>query len=337
MNQARPNLSAQDEQTAVRIAWLYFVEGWTQGQIADALSTNRLRVNRILNDARRSGLVTFTLNSRLTSCVQLERALVAEFGLKHAIILPTPRDPALVRPVIGRATADYIAQLLGSTPITEIATSWGSTIREVVRHLPPMQRPDLFVSSALGGLTRGLEMNTFDIAAAFGRQLGAECGYLAAPVYAASAEAHDAMLGQEPFREAFARVAACDLILLSVGDMTDSLLVRYGLPAGVGVEELKAAGAVGDLMGHLIDRDGRPIDHPLNRRCITLPLERLAGIPHVVVASGGAYKAEVMTAVLRAGWGNVLVSDEDTAREAMARATARPRGRAEGFTSDAGS
>jgi len=308
----------QDEQMAVRVAWLYFIEGWTQGEIAGALSTNRLRVNRMLNEARRSGLVTFTLNSRLTSCIELERALVAEFGLKHAIILPSPRDPGLVRPLIGQAAADYIAQLLASTSIREIATSWGSTIREVVRHLPPMQRPDVFVSSALGGLTRGLEMNTFDIAAAFGRQLGAECGYLAAPVYAGSPEAHDAILSQEPFRAAFERVAACDLILLSVGDMTDSLLVRYGLPAGVTVEELTAAGACGDLMGHLIDRDGRPIDHPLNRRCITLPLEKLKDIPYVLVASGGLYKAEVMAAVLGGGWGNVLVTDEDTARAAMA-------------------
>jgi DNA-binding transcriptional regulator LsrR (DeoR family) len=314
----------QDEQMAVRVAWLYFIEGWTQGEIADALSTNRLRVNRMLNDARRSGLVTFTLNSRLTSCVELERALIAEFGLKHAIVLPSPRDPEMVRPLLGQAAADHIAHLLGSSAIREIATGWGSTIREVVRHLPPMQRPDVFVSSALGGLTRGLEVNTFDIAAGFGRQLGAEIGYLAAPVYAGSSEAHDAILSQDPFRQAFARAAACDLILLSVGDMTDSLLVRYALPAEVEVAELIAAGACGDLMGQLIDRDGQPIDHPLNRRCITLPLEKLRDIPHVLIISGGLYKAEAMAAVLRGGWGNVIVSDEDTMRRAMAIARERP-------------
>jgi DNA-binding transcriptional regulator LsrR (DeoR family) len=188
-----------------------------------------------------------------------------------------------------------------------------------------MQRPDVYVSSALGGLTRGLEMNTFDIAAGFGRQLGAEFGYLAAPVYAGSPEAHDAILSQAPFRQAFERAAACDLILLSVGNMTDSLLVRYGLPADIEVEELIAAGACGDLMGQLIDREGQPIDHPLNRRCITLPLATLRDIPHVLIVSGGLYKAEAMAAVLRGGWGNVIVSDEDTMRAAMAIAREGPK------------
>ena len=108
--------------------------------------------------------------------------------------------------------------------------------------------------------------------------------------------------------------------------MTDLLLVRYGLPAGVTVAELVAAGACGDLMGHLIDRDGQPIEHPLNRRCITLPLEKLRRIPYAIVASGGLHKAEVLAAVLRGGWGNVLVSDEDTARAAMALARQRPAG-----------
>lgn len=309
---------------AVRVASLYFIEGWTQGEIAKALHTNRLRINRIINDARRSGLVTFTLNSRLTSCIELERELVTEFGLKQAIIVPTPRNPDLVRAVIGQATANYIAQLLGQDRISRIATSWGETIREVIRYLPRMQRPDLLVCSALGGLTHGIEINTFDIVASLARQLGAGCRYLAAPLYVADSDTRAAILAHDPFRCSFAEAASSDMILLSVGDMSDrSLLMSHGLPAEVLPDDLIAHGACGDVIGHLIDRDGQPIDHPLNRRCIALPLEGIRDIPNAIVACGGMYKAEALAATLSAGWGNVLVCDEDTARAARAIAKAR--------------
>ena len=91
---------------SVRVVWLYFMEGRTQGEIADALSTNRLRVNRIISEARRTGLVTITLNSKLASCVELEQQLIKAFGLKRAIIVPTPEDAALVPVLLGQATGD---------------------------------------------------------------------------------------------------------------------------------------------------------------------------------------------------------------------------------------
>jgi DNA-binding transcriptional regulator LsrR (DeoR family) len=313
---ASPGLS--DEQMAVRVVWHYFMEGRTQADIAQALSTNRLRVNRIINEARRSGLVTITLNSRLISCVELELNLAREFGLDRAIIVPTPDDPALIPDLLGRATADYVAQILSTQTIKGIGVGWGATLRETVRNMPPMRRPNLYVNSVMGGLTRGIEINTFDIASDLARHLDAECAYLAAPIFASSAESRAAIMGQDVFREAFERIAENDLILLSVGDMTEkSLLMRYGLPRDVSIEELVEAGASGDVMAHFLDSRGRPIDHPINHRSIALSLDALREVPNVVFASGGLNKVKAIAAMLLSGLGNALVSDEDTARAAF--------------------
>lgn len=100
---------------------------------------------------------------------------------------------------------------------------------------------------------------------------------------------------QDVFQEAFERVGRNDLILLTIGDMTErSLLMRYGLPRD--------------------DAAGQPIDHPINRRAIALPLEALRKVPNVVFASGGANKTHAIAAVLRSGLGSALVCDEATAR-----------------------
>jgi DNA-binding transcriptional regulator LsrR (DeoR family) len=101
------------------------------------------------------------------------------------------------------------------------------------------------------------------------------------------------------------------------------MLVRYGLPDDVGVKELRAAGAVGDIVGQFVDARGRPVDHPLNRRAIALPLQHLSrGSMTVVFAAGGAYKTRAIAAVLRGRYASVLVSDEASAREAARLARA---------------
>src|SRR5947208_2969649 len=169
-----------DGQLRVRVAWLYFMEGQTQSDIAAKLGITRLRANRLLGEARESGLVNIKVNSRLSGCVALERELVAEAGLKDAVIVPTPEDPEQIADALGRATADYLARQLGEKRVRGLGIGWGATLRETVRHLPSANYPELSVNSMMGGLTHGLEINTFEIASELARRVNAQCNYLAA-------------------------------------------------------------------------------------------------------------------------------------------------------------
>ena len=194
---------------------------------------------------------------------------------------------------------------------------WGRTLREMVRHMRTGRYPDMCVNSMMGGLTRGLEINTFDIVSELARRLNSQCQYLAAPIYAGSPQSRDTIMAQDVFRDALRRIETDDIAVLSIGDITRrSMLIRYGLPEDVGIKQLRDAGAVCDIIGQFIDARGKPVAHPLNRRAIALPLRDLARVPMVVFAAGGRYKVRAIAAVLRGGYGSVLVSDEDTARAA---------------------
>lgn len=312
---------SEDKHLEVRAAWLYYMEGLTQAEIAQRLGTTRLRINRILVDARRNGLVDITLNAELASCVALEQALIRDFGLDAAVIVPTPGDQALVPVVLGRAAAHYVSHHLATHRVGGFGIGWGSTLREMVRHMRTGRYPDLCVNSMMGGLTHGLEINTFDIVSELARRLNSQCQYLAAPIYAGSPASRDTIMAQDVFRDAFRRIETNEFAVLSIGDVTRrSMLVRYGLPQDVSVAELRAAGAVCDIIGQFIDQHGRPIDHALNRRAIALPLRSLAGNMTVVFAAGGRHKIRAIAATLRGGYGSVLVSDEATARAAAALA-----------------
>jgi lsr operon transcriptional repressor len=311
-------MADEDEQLRVRVAWLYFMEGLTQADIAGKLGITRLRANRLLGEARESGLVNIQVNSRLAGCVALERQLVAETGLKDAVVVPTPADAEQIAAALGRAAADYLARHLGEQRVRGLGIGWGATLRETVRHLHSASYPELSVNSMMGGLTHGLELNTFEIASEFARRVNAQCNYLAAPIYAGSARSRDTILAQDVFRETFQRLATCDVALMSVGDLSRrSLLIRYGLPRDVTVESLRAAGAVGDIMGVFLDARGEPVRHTLNKRVIAAPIEMLRDIATVIVASGGLNKTAILAAVLRAKLCSVLIIDEAAARAVL--------------------
>jgi DNA-binding transcriptional regulator LsrR (DeoR family) len=311
-------MADEDEQLRVRVAWLYFMEGLTQADIAAKLGITRLRANRLLGEARASGLVNIQINARLSGCVALERELIAEAGLKDAVIVPTPADAEQIHAVLGRATADYLARHLGESRVRAVGIGWGATLRETVRHLASANLPELSINSMMGGLTYGSELNTFEITSEFARRVNAQCNYLAAPIYAGSPKSRDTILAQDVFRETFQRLATNDVALMSVGDLSRrSLLIRYGLPKDVTLESLRAAGAVGDIMGTFLDQRGQPIRHPVNKRVIALPIEMLRKVETAIVASGGLNKTAILAGVLRARLCNVLISDEVSARAAL--------------------
>ncbi|MGE8474235.1 MAG: sugar-binding domain-containing protein, partial [Paraburkholderia hospita] len=92
------------------------------------------------------------------------------------------------------------------------------------------------------------------------------------------------------------------------------LVVTYGISKPDDLRTLRKAGAIGDMLGHFMDANGDPIDHPLNRRTVAISLDDLRKIEDVVLVSGGTKKFHVTRAALRGRYASVLVTDEDTAR-----------------------
>jgi len=74
------------------------------------------------------------------------------------------------------------------------------------------------------------------------------------------------------------------------------------------------AGAVGDLLGHYLDSNGNPVDHPLNGKVIAPALADYRGIPCRIIASGGLHKQAILRAAIRAGLATSLVTDEESAK-----------------------
>lgn len=309
----------EQQELMIRAAWLYHVEGLTQAQIGERMNLTRRRVNELLAAALEEGVVRIGFSSPLAADIELEAKLRERFGLEDAVIVPTPADPSLLHAVIGRGAGVYLDRFIQARKPASIGVGWGATLRETVRRMTASNEPQIDVRSMMGGLTRGSEINTFEIVRGFAQVLNAQCHYFAAPIYAESPQSRDAIIAQSVFAKIFRQTCEVDLSYLSVGDVSlQSLQVRYGLPAGTEAGELIAAGAVGDLMGRYLDVEGRSIDHPLNRQVLSPELDDYRGIPSRIVASGGPHKHAILLALAKAGLATTIVTDADSAKAMLA-------------------
>ena len=221
--------------------------------------------------------------------------------------------PAHLPATLGVALGSWLSDRLA--PGQTLGVGWGRTLHWSVRALRRRELPGLTVVSLLGGIGRGSEINMYETASRVAETLGAQCYYLAAPAFASSQALRDMLLAQAGLRRrAGARRA---------GPTSPwSASARWGRPPPTAASacseaadaaELEALGAVGDLLCTFLDAEGRPVDHPLNRCAVGLPVSRsearAGGRPRLRRAREGADHP----AALVGGYVNHLITDERTA------------------------
>ena len=95
---------------ALKVATLYYRDGYNQQDIATELNISRATVSRLLQYGREEGLVTIKINNPLAPLQQLESALVAKYpSLKKVIIVPGKDDPL---EQVGIAGAHYLEKII---------------------------------------------------------------------------------------------------------------------------------------------------------------------------------------------------------------------------------
>jgi DNA-binding transcriptional regulator LsrR (DeoR family) len=306
-----------EEQFATRAAWLYFVAGNTQAEIGKKLGLTRVRVNRLLSYAKQAGLVQITVTGRLSSAIKLEEDLKIRFQLKDAIVVPAAPEGEKLRNVIAAAAGRYLAQHLRDG--MSVGVGWGQTLRHSLSHVPRKAYKNLSIVSLSGGLTHFSAVNPHETASHLADIVGGQCYYFAGPAFTDSAQTRDALMNQPMLRDVFERGSRVDLAYLSVGEMSrTSTMAKLGLITRDEVQQLQAAGALGDLCCHWLNAKGEAVNHELNARAVALSPDRLRKVPHVVLVSGGKTKVAMIHGVLSAGLANTLITDEATARGVLA-------------------
>jgi DNA-binding transcriptional regulator LsrR (DeoR family) len=307
-----------EEQLATRASWLYYIAENTQAQIGKKLGLSRVRVNRLLADAKRRGLVQINISGRLATAIALEDQLKQRFSLKDAVVVPSVHEGEKLRAVLAAAAGHYLGKHLrdGMT----IGVGWGQTLRHSLSFVPRKTYKRLSVVSLIGGLTQASAVNPHETASHLADIVEGQCYYFAAPAFTDSASARNVLMQQPMLRDIYERGRKVDLAFVSVGELTPHCtMAKLGLITQSDVQALLAAGAVGDLCSHWLDREGASVKHPLNQRAVGLSPEHMRLVPHSVLVSGGRNKTEMIRGVLSSRLANAVVTDETTAKALLVK------------------
>jgi len=297
-----------------KLAKAYYEDGLTQSQIGKRFGFSRIKVSRLLQQARDEKLVQITIVAPAHSNADLERALEIQYGLDEAVIVaPSSYDKPTLTKELGPAAADCLLRCLSGNEV--LSLSWGSTLQAVVDSLPIKNWPDIKVVQIMGGLGRPeAEVHGTDITRRLAQTFGARPRLLAAPGVVSSKMVRDALLADQQISDTLALAARADIALVGIGvPVLDSVVMQAGAILEEEVEQLRAQKAVGDIALRFFDGGGRPIRHELNDRIIGLDLDQIKRIPRVIGVAGGAEKFEVIRAALRGKFVNVLVTDDQIA------------------------
>ena len=303
----------QDRQTIlVRAAWLYYKDRLTQAEIAERLFVSRATVGRLLDAARDEGIVRFEISADHLAAFELSGRVRERYGLADAIVVPrasSADDADRANKRVAAAGAEYVKRFL--KPGAVIGVGWGDTVTRVLLALPRSSLEGVTIATVAGGINA----YTRQISALSTNGVNEHLRVIPAPLIASSATIA-AALRQDASVTSVLRLAegaAATLTGIGSSRTVAASSVRSGLFSQEQVDEFRAMGAVGDMLGEWFDATGAALVGAASDRKIGMSIDQLRRMPNVVGVAGGPDKVEAIAGVLRGGYLDVLVTDEDVA------------------------
>jgi DNA-binding transcriptional regulator LsrR (DeoR family) len=314
------DISDPETGLAARAAWLSYVAGWTQEEIAARLHVSRVKVARLIGQAHRAGIVRVFVENRAADCIELEEALAERYGLKFASVghsLASDGDLPLLS--LGDAGSRYLHSILEQGRASVIGVGHGRTLAAVVDSLPRVPRPNVKFVSLLGGLVRNAIANPFDIIHRLCERTDGDGYFLPAPFVVDSAADRAMLMRQRCLQPVFELAAQAELCLVGIGEVgKQAFMSLTGMLTADEFLELEAAGAAGEILGQFLDERGRPLAIDINQRSVGPKLDQFRG-KEVVAVAGGSGKVAAIDAALHSGMITGLITDEGTAAQIIQR------------------
>ena len=298
-----------EESLMIKIAWYYYLDNMTQQRISEHLGISRMRVVKLLEKARSTGIIQFKIREDSVSCMHLERKLAEIYGLKDTLIVPSPAEGIGANENIARAAAMYISNRLDTN--TFINMGYGDTPSQILNNLATVTEHPLSVVSLTGGVSYYLPNTMSSV-------FNAKLYLIPAPLIVSSKEVVEAMRKESSVNEILRMVQLSSLSVVGIGAIQENAtIIKSGILNKSDFVYLKMQGAVGDILCHFIDKDGNLIDTSIEDHLIATPLSTLRKLENVIGVAVGSDKVEAIRAVLKGGYIDILITDETTAAELL--------------------
>lgn len=296
-------------------AWLVYEKGLSQLEASERLGASRPTISRMLETAKRIGIVKIKVNISSPEEFIIKNNLIENFHLKDAAIASSVSDKEDIKELVAQRASDYLIKLLkkGDT----IGVSWGSTLFKVVNQIPNANLGGIVVplTGGVGKVANNLHSNT--LAHQLATKLLSKSYALYAPAIVKNRATVKTIVEESSVKSVMALYKKVRVALVGIGTLSNnSTVIKSGYYNNEDFMEFKEKGAVGDICSYLFSINGEILTFP-NNNVIGISIKALRKIPFVVGIAAGVEKIKAIYGALKGGLINVLITDENCGKKIL--------------------
>ncbi len=302
------------QEQAARAAWMYYVAGLTQQEIAKTLGLSRQVAQRLISSAREQGMVSVKIAHPVTHCLKLAAALQEKYGLSLCRVVPSASlDNEAIQQMLAVEGAEVMSQYIADEQPQVFGVGSGKTLRAIIDALPWSERPQHHCVSMIGAIARDDSGTRYDVPLRMAEKMQGKYFFIPAPLYADNPEDKKMWCQHQVYQRVAARALDAHVAFLGIGDVSVGCpLNAEGFITDEQVHRLEKRGVAGEMLGHFFDHNGERIISELDALLTSVPLESHTTRP-IIGFAGGEKKYPAIRAALRGGWVSGLVTDEASA------------------------
>ena len=279
----------------VRAAWMYYIAGLNQSEIASQLGTSRPVVQRLIAAAKDEGIVSIGLHHPVANCLDYAQLLKEKYQLTDCNIMPVYSIESTLDSVTFGCYQLMARYLQGDKP-TIVGIGSGLTLKKTIKRID-FDSQNTRCVALISAMNEHGQCNYYDdVPLLLARKIQGKYYQWPAPRYAQSREEYQMWSTNRLFRNVSTVARDSDVIFVGIGALgRQSPIFKDGF----------------------IDAEGNVVESQINQM-ITSHDIRESNCPRIAAACGEDKRPAILAA-LKGGWINGLVTDEHTARWLLTR------------------
>lgn len=289
-----------------------------QAKVSELAGVSQATVSRLLEEARRRGIVQITVKPFSAQDKELEENLKTKYHLDFAIVIKgaTSHSEENRRHALGHFAGPLISKLI--KPNTIVCVAAGRHIYSLSENMYPANSSGVTFIQAMGDISTHIkEDDAIEITRKLAKRWNGQFLRLQAPAITTNSQTYEAFVSHDQIKFVLSRMDSADLAFVGIGVHGNSVFYDRDFLKTNDINYLINKGVVGEICGHFFNRDGEECDTEYRNRVIGVSLEQLKKIPQVIAVTSGANRAEALAAAIRGNLINSLVIDDIGARELL--------------------
>lgn len=299
------------------IAKLYYIDQMKQKDIANLFKITPIQVSRLLKTAVDNHLIQFHITMPIEIDFEMGKQLKDKFHLRECVVI-NELNPSVVLTKMSQYLAQFVSSLMQSGSI--MGVSWGRGIYDFTKQLPFLNLQNVKIVQLSGGVFSESDymVTPAHIVTTACEKLNSIPIFLNAPFFFPNIDTKTQMLQDTGIQRVYELAKSATVNIIGTSPLKlESTVSRVGIVSAEDIAELSEKGAVGDIAGYFIDKEGNLIDWSKSQLYSGVPLELIYQAETSICIAGEVEKATVLRASLSRNYYNTLITSKQLAENLL--------------------